>query len=370
MKRKRLLIFLLFTSVFLSRSAFANENSIDEARASFISECLLSNIEDPRHSFISLFNDIKNKVYDEISVGSSAELLVGIAGLMPPDESQVRYLGSNTQCFKDYLSKISSFYGMGEDIFSNNLIISSPGVREEIAQLTKNTRMYFLVVYDPVKTQSNGISWSQMWGTTIFSFATSFENLKQNSATQIQLVKEIERQYVHEQYVKHDVIQLLASGYLHRLPVSKSLIQLEGTLKLNEIELLNDLQVKFSFSNYRALQFEISKGFRHELIPNMKCSDIVKKYSMEPINSILIGYKARSRANIFAWSLGARNGQITDLNHKLNYEDLDQNPQLCRALKTPYYLDGSMLPVGTDGPGCSGCIGGWLQDQKIREPQP
>jgi hypothetical protein len=216
----------------------------------------------------------------------------------------------------------------------------------------------------------------------MYSFAIELNKLKGNKTIQSQLLKELERQFIHEQYIKHDVVQVVGTGNVFALPIEDrgilydesklnlstdplaNLIRINKKLTFEQLRVLADPKVHFALANYRAIQFESNLGFDNKIKPNMSCSEIISSYNAEALESFIEPYQIRMAGNVATWSFnsGLMTSTIDIMKIPLNFQVLDSDSKLCELLKTPNYYKGSLRTYITDGPGCSGCAGGWLTD--------
>lgn len=389
------LVLIMLATIFFKESIFAldliNENK------SFIQSCLipqlkshalqrkdLPSIEELSHysSSPDFINPQKNYFKTPISAAVDLLTTVELLGITGQIWSGIYFKESN-DCLHDHFTSLAKKYKLDLDnLFLNTMNFTSPTIRIEAHKLTQSKMNFFILFYTPRHSNFVGFSWSHFYGTTVLTIPLSREEflkeLKYNPENKMinKLVQDLNRQFIHEYFIKRDVVQTLGVGG-HRtleVPFKTELKSIDQNLSPLELKILNDKKVRYALSHYRAAQFEYSKGVS-EKVPNLKCSDIVERYNFnllfdpnpENYEAYLLGPR------LMNWLMDHQNDHnpiIDPIETTMNlakviqslprdYTALDRNEKLCRILKTPLLQEGNKLPLPTEGPGCVSCASGW-----------
>ncbi len=360
------------------------ETSFKTENLSFLVNCVLPTLRSKEYTSASLIEKIRAVDYRKIPFYNMAEL-INFINNMSVTNSEVNFVTSNEHCFRNYLEQLAVKYKLDKQfLFTNQMNFFSQTEREAANLLTNSSRHFFLMFYRPSTITPSGVSWSQFYGTTVLSVPYDLAEIEQSMLLSpsdpkigkfIAAINDIERQFVHEYFVKRDAIQSLGTGGLTSLTkdLRSRLGEFDQNLSLEEVKLLNQAQVRFALINYRATIFEQSKGLGNKDHSNLSCSQIVSRYSVEPLKKFTNDYEKIIPVRLLGWlvrvySLSRRN-LLTDraslptieefANLDVKVSLLDKNEVLCDLLKTPILQEGEYLPLPTDGPGCVSCTTGW-----------
>lgn len=392
---KFLLVLTIQATLFLKEPTlaldFTNENK------NFIQKCLIPqlninalqrkdfpNIEELSYysSFPQLLN-LHNKNF-KTPISAAVDLLttVELLGITEQTWNSI-YFKDNDDCLHQYFTTLAKHYKLDVDnLFQNIMRFASTGIRKESHNLTQSKMNFFILFFTPKHDSFFGFSWSHVYGTTVLTVPLSREeflkdyNSESESKIIKRLVQDLDRQFIHEYFIKRDAAQTIGVGGYRTLeePFKAELKMIDQDLSPLELKILNDKKARYALSHYRAAQFEFRKGIGEE-IPDLKCSEIIKKYNFnlffDPNPENYEAYLLRPR--VTNWLIDHQNNQINIFNLQeavtnliktiqslpRDYTALDRNEKLCKILKTPLLQEGKNLPLLTEGPGCVSCASGW-----------